>query len=220
VSAPAAPADWMRLFRIARGLIQQVNSEKTIIDHWTFGGGTAMMLQIDHRESRDVDIFLPDPQLLQFLDPQKRDFQFEIKPDGYRGDGARSLRFAFNNLGEIDFIAARALTPSSTTQTDIDGQPVLLETVAEIIIKKIYHRDSSIQPRDIFDIAAAAEQDADMLINELRNYRTHVSKTLSTLDKLNPQFVHDAIAQLPIRKAYQALSKRAFQRSREILLAV
>jgi hypothetical protein len=35
-----------------------------------FGGGTAMMLQIDHRESHDVDIFLTDPQLLASLDPQ------------------------------------------------------------------------------------------------------------------------------------------------------
>jgi len=32
-----------------------------MIDSWTFGGGTALMLQIDHRESFDVDIFLDDP---------------------------------------------------------------------------------------------------------------------------------------------------------------
>lgn len=38
------------------------------------------MLQIDHRESRDVDLFLQDPQLLAFLDPQKHDFEFEIGP--------------------------------------------------------------------------------------------------------------------------------------------
>ncbi|WP_130220802.1 hypothetical protein [Bradyrhizobium genosp. SA-3] len=33
-----------------------------------------MMLQIAHRESHDVDIFLCDPQSLPFLDPQKQDF--------------------------------------------------------------------------------------------------------------------------------------------------
>jgi len=53
--------DWARLFRIACALIRQVNSEQIIIDSWSFGGGTAMMLQIDHRESHDVDIFLPRP---------------------------------------------------------------------------------------------------------------------------------------------------------------
>jgi hypothetical protein len=48
------------LFRMARAMIEQVNSEQQIIDHWTFGGGTAMTLQIQHRESDDVDIFLRD----------------------------------------------------------------------------------------------------------------------------------------------------------------
>ncbi|MEO9132390.1 MAG: nucleotidyl transferase AbiEii/AbiGii toxin family protein [Sphingomonas sp.] len=27
---------------------------------WSFGGGTALMLMIDHRESHDIDIFLDD----------------------------------------------------------------------------------------------------------------------------------------------------------------
>jgi hypothetical protein len=49
--------DWARLFRIACAMIRQVNSEQIIIDSWSLGGGTAMMLQIDHRESHDVDIF-------------------------------------------------------------------------------------------------------------------------------------------------------------------
>ena len=91
MSASTTQSDWARLFRIACALIRQVNSKQILIDHWTFGGGTAMMLQIDHRESHDVDIFLNDPQLLPLLDPQKRDFQFEILPSGYNGDGARFL---------------------------------------------------------------------------------------------------------------------------------
>jgi hypothetical protein len=68
-------------------MIGQVNSERCIIDHWAIGGGTAMMLQIDHRESHDIDIFLRDAQLLPFLDPQRRDFAFEILPKDYTGDG-------------------------------------------------------------------------------------------------------------------------------------
>lgn len=36
--------NWTRLFRIACSLIRQVNSEQLIIDSWSFGGGTAMML--------------------------------------------------------------------------------------------------------------------------------------------------------------------------------
>ena len=80
MSIPTRPSDWARLFRMACSLIRQVNSEQSIIDSWSLGGGTAMMLQIDHRESHDVDIFLPDPQFLSYLDPKLHDFKFEIFP--------------------------------------------------------------------------------------------------------------------------------------------
>ncbi len=31
---------------------------------WTFGGGTAPKLQVHHRESHDIDLFLEGPQLV------------------------------------------------------------------------------------------------------------------------------------------------------------
>ena len=74
--------DWARLLRISRSMIQEVNSEQLLIDEWTFGGGTAMMLQIDHRESRDIDIFLADPQLLALLKSGQARFQFRTTPVG------------------------------------------------------------------------------------------------------------------------------------------
>ncbi len=179
-----------------------------------------MMLQIDHRESHDIDIFLDDPQLLPFLDPKKHDFQFEIQPDAYEGDGTRSLKFAFDKIGEIDFIVAGALTSSPTTQADIEGEKVLLETIPEIITKKVYHRGASIKARDIFDIAAAGERHSDSVIRELRNYRDRVAQTLVTIEKLNMDFVSRAIADLAIRDSYKKLAKTALQRSKEILQAV
>ncbi|HKF10800.1 MAG TPA: hypothetical protein VKB89_19070 [Xanthobacteraceae bacterium] len=47
---------------------------------------------------------------------------------------------AFAKIGAIDFIVAGALTSSPTTQADIQGEAVLLETIPEIITKKIYYR--------------------------------------------------------------------------------
>lgn len=179
-----------------------------------------MMLQIDHRESRDVDIFLPDPQQLPFLDPQKRDFEFEIQPDAYEGDGVRSLRFVFDSIGEIDFIVASTLTSSPTTQAEIEGEAVLLETVPEIIAKKIYHRAASIKPRDIFDLAAAGEQYRESIIRELQNYREQATQALSTIDKLNVDFVNGAIAELAIKDRYKEIAKAAISTSKDILRAV
>lgn len=95
-----------------------------------------MMLQIDHRESNDVDIFLQDPQLLSFLDPQKRDFKFEMRPADYQGDGARFLKLAFQDIGEIDFIVSQSKTVTPTVQRDIEGELTQLETLPEIITKR------------------------------------------------------------------------------------
>lgn len=39
-----------------------------------------MMMQIGHRESHDIDIFIDDPQILGFLDPGKADLRFKEVP--------------------------------------------------------------------------------------------------------------------------------------------
>jgi hypothetical protein len=220
VTASGTQPAWSRLLRVARSLIGQVNSVETIIDHWTFGGGTAMMLQINHRESHDIDIFLPDPQQLPFLDPAKRDFEFDTPPADYRGDGITFLKLAFEGTGEIDFIVAGALTSQPVAQRTIEHETLLLETIPEIIAKKIYHRGFSIRPRDIFDIAAAGDTHAPSIIQELQAYRKEVSNAVSAMDKLNPEFVERAISQLAIKPEYEAIAKTARDRAREIMRAV
>jgi hypothetical protein len=211
--------DWAQLFRIACAMIRQVNAEQEIIDHWTFGGGTAMMLQIGHRESRDVDIFLSDAQLLGFLDPSKHDFDFEIRPSDYKGDGTRFLKLSFE-FGEIDFIVASSLTSSPAAEATVEDEAVLLETVPEVIAKKIYHRGNSIMPRDIFDIAAGSEKHAESIIKELASYSDKVASTLVAIDKLRPDFVNASIEQLLVKDAYKAVAKTALEKTKELLRAV
>lgn len=177
------------------------------------------MLQIGHRESRDVDIFLSDAQLLGFLDPSKHDFKFEISPGDYKGDGTGFLKLSFE-FGEIDFIVAPSLTSSPTTETTIEDEVVLLETIPEVIAKKVYHRGNSIMPRDIFDIAAGSERHAESIIKELASYPDRVASTLITIDKLKPDFVNASIEQLLIRDAYKAVAKTALEKTKELLKAV
>jgi hypothetical protein len=219
VNDVSGQANWAQLFRVARALIRQANSKQIVIDHWTLGGGTAMMLQIDHRESHDIDIFLNDPQQLPFLDPQKQDFEFEIQPNGYEGDGIRSLKLVFGN-GEIDFIVAGALTSSPTIQSEIEGEIVRLETIPEIVTKKGFYRGSNIMPRDVFDIAAAGEGSADAIIEQLRSYKNKVTQTIAAIEKMNPKFVSDSIADLVIRDQYKEVARTALEKSKKILGAV
>jgi len=41
------PGELGAAIRVACSLIRQANSRQLVIDHWTFGGGTAMMLRIE-----------------------------------------------------------------------------------------------------------------------------------------------------------------------------
>jgi hypothetical protein len=220
VSIPGYQPDWARLFRVACSLIRQVNADARIIDDWTFGGGTALMLQIGHRDSHDVDFFLPDPQWLSFLDPAKRDFMFEIALSGHSGDGTGFLKLTFAGVGEIDFIVSQPKTANPTIWRNVEGERTRLETVAEIITKKVVHRGVSIAPRDIFDIAAAGERHEPSIQAALRSYKADVSVTLASLGRLNRDVVNAAIAQLQIRPGFAAVAGTAIERTRTILLGV
>lgn len=179
-----------------------------------------MMLQIGHRESHDVDIFLPDPQLLSFLDPQKQDFKFNIPPSDHSGDGTTSLKLAFKDVGQIDFIVDQPKTTQPTIRRLIEEEDALLETLPEIIAKKIVHRGKSIKPRDIFDIAAAGESQADAIVAELKPYKTAVTGAIETIDRLNTDFVNKAISQLMIKERFGDIAKHSIERAKKLLKAV
>lgn len=200
------PSEWRRLFRITVDLIDQLRENAGGYDfEWSFGGGTAMMIQIGHRESHDIDIFLDDPQLLGFIDPSKSRLRFDlVVPTDYQGDGLRFQKFAFENVGEIDFIVAGALTRTPFKMREVEGRAVQLETIPEIIAKKIYYRGSEAKPRDIFDIAAAARSQLEPMVNALRAFPDQVSRTRDRLEKLNPEFVARTISQLMIMPDYEA----------------
>lgn len=199
------PSEWRRLFGIAVDLIEQLRENAGGFDfEWSFGGGTAMMIQIGHRESHDIDIFLDDPQLLGFIDPSRSRLRLDLAPSDYQGDGLRFQKFAFENVGEIDFIVAGTLTQMPFDIREVEGRAVRLETVPEIIAKKVYYRGPEAKPRDIFDIAAAARFKLEPVVNALRAFPDQVSRTKERLEKLNPEFVDRAIADLMIMPDFQA----------------
>lgn len=45
---------------------------------WTFGGGTVLKLGIGHRQSKDIDLFVPDPKYLGYLNPRLSDAAEQI----------------------------------------------------------------------------------------------------------------------------------------------
>jgi hypothetical protein len=95
-----------------------------------------------------------------------------------------------------------------------------LETVPEIITKKIHHRGASIRPRDIFDIAAAARICEAEVVDALRQYPDETERALATLEKLNPEFVEEAISDLMIKDGFHQLKKSSLEDSKRLLSSV
>lgn len=118
------------------------------------------------------------------------------------GSGFRNS--PFEGIGEIDFIVAGTLTTTPFETRVVEGRTVRLETIPEIIAKKVYYRGSETKPRDIFDIAAAARSQLGEVVNGLRTLPEHVARTRERMERLNPEFVGRAIAQLMIMPDYEA----------------
>jgi len=215
----ARPSEWETLFDIAITIFDHFHSAHGYVPQWSFGGGTAIMLQIDHRESHDVDLFLGDPQILPYLNPRTQGITLSRQSDSYETDGTGFLKLAYKDMGEIDFVCCGSITDNPTKQTEVRGQTVALETPAEIIAKKVHFRGARFLPRDMFDLAAVAEHcGSDYVITALSQCgRAACEKTLGVIDRMAPTLVEPVISQLMLREATRHLVGQAQGISRDLL---
>ncbi|TYC91536.1 MULTISPECIES: nucleotidyl transferase AbiEii/AbiGii toxin family protein [Novosphingobium] len=213
------PSQWGTLFDAAVATIEKAES---VIGHrflWSFGGGTALMLQIDHRESHDVDLFLDDPQVLPFLNPITQDYTIDREPDDYEVDGARMIKLIYDDVGEIDFICCADITENSAKSTEIRGVKVKLETPAEIVGKKVFYRGASLQPRDMFDIAAVAQAlGTEYVLGALQEAGADKCKTaLAAAHRFDADAAYKVISRLMHRESTKDLVPSARQTTIDLL---
>ena len=183
-----SPSRWSELLEVAISIIDHANTNAPVIDRWTLGGGTALMLQIDHRESHDIDLFVDDPQLLPYLNPETQDYSLDLYPSSYVSDGTRALKLVFDGIGEIDVICCGWLTEAYAKPVEVKGQLIQLETPAEIIAKKVYHRGWNLQPRDMFDIAAVQRVFGDDYVADvLSAFPKEVAQARNVAQLMNPE---------------------------------
>jgi len=147
---------WEILFRRALQIVDSVAASGTRFDDWSFGGGTVLMRRYRHRASKDVDLFVPDPQYLGYVSPKLNDAA-ESLTSKYL-ETANSVKLFFPE-GEIDFIASAPLTDKPTVDETVLGRRVRVETTAEILAKKVWHRGREFTARDIFDFALIATKE-------------------------------------------------------------
>ncbi|MBU3563196.1 nucleotidyl transferase AbiEii/AbiGii toxin family protein [Polynucleobacter sp. Tro8-14-1] len=160
---------WEDLLPHALSIIEDIKSHGTPDPFWTFGGGTVLMFRYQHRLSKDIDIFVPDPQYLGFVTPRLSDVAAAVSTD-YVEDQSSYVKL-IRPEGEIDFVASPNLTEAPFEMWNIGGQHIRVETAAEIVAKKLWHRGDRASARDLFDLSLVIEREPEALIKAAKFLR-------------------------------------------------
>ena len=146
IAAFKRQGSWRRLEQIALKLAANAQQQAGVVFAPQLGGGTRLMLALEHRISHDIGLFIRDPQWLGYLTPRLTE-SFEGGLQAY-DENAISLKLRYAE-GEIDFIVGMSLLglPAETAPDAAFG----LEPVAEILAKKLFYRGWALTPRDLFD---------------------------------------------------------------------
>ena len=119
------------------------------------------------------------------------------------------MKVSFDGTGGIDFIVAGHVTDDFARKRNLLGQDVLLETVPETIAKKIVYRGSGIQPRDVFDIAAAVEAGhGDEIKAVPKEIQDDVAQASKSIASPLPDHVESVIPDLVIRDGFRSLAPK------------
>ena len=168
-----------------------------------FGGGTALAIYyFQHRLSFDIDLFVTDVQLMNYLSPKHWLEETNAFNSGAYIDLANHIRVLHreNNI-KIDVLVAQDFTGNCLVDDskELFSESIYVESVEDIIAKKIVYRRNDNLTRDIIDIAIAIE------------YADNVLKRLFELGVIT---VDD------VKELYQALEHLDTEQFKEELLIV
>lgn len=128
---------------------------------WWLGGGSILAAQWQHRESTDLDIFMPGDLSVAPLDPRWDDgFLKTMRAAGGQTFNvqARSVKIGFPH-GRLEITALDAVPALLPRRVTVDGVDLLVLQNASILTGKLYGRGMRMPARDVFDMCVAASED-------------------------------------------------------------
>jgi len=155
--------------------IQDAYSSLPNQDHSTirFGGGTALAIYyFQHRLSFDIDLFVTDVQILNYLSPKHWIDETNKFNTSKYVDLSNHIRVLEkkNNI-KVDVLVSQSTSSDYLLDNskDIFCSDVYVESIEDIIAKKIVYRRNDNLTRDIIDIAIAIKQKDGILHNMLES---------------------------------------------------
>lgn len=155
---------------------------KEFKNYYAFGGGTALSLcYFHHRLSFDIDIFIYDSQLMDYINPKIYFEDIEDFIDDYINISHQINMITRDGI-YINILSVENLNHNKNNFLKLNKNFILLETPEEIIAKKIIYRKNDNKIRDLFDIAYALSIDNNFL-NKLLKLKYITKNDLEELYK-------------------------------------
>lgn len=165
-----------------------------------FGGGTALAIYyFQHRLSFDIDLFVTDVQILNYLSPKHWIDETNNFDTSKYIDLSHHIRVLEkkNNI-KVDVLVTQnklshALLDNSKT---IFNGDVYVESIEDIIAKKIIYRKNDNLTRDIIDIAIAikhADNIFESLLATKKIKREDIEDLFQSIQQLDTQSFHNEI---------------------------
>jgi hypothetical protein len=178
------------------------------------------MLHSDHRLSKDIDAFINDPQYLGIMSPDVTDVWNCRTWD----KAAHYLKLEYAE-GEIDFIVSGPLSDLATTfhEIDLTDLParrkitIEIEHPAEIALKKMHYRPTTLKSRDIFDIAVADSIDHEALVSNLKKISNRKKALIKRMRSIDRNFLQAELAELDIRAGWNSQKSNCLETVRSLI---
>ena len=164
-------------FEIQKNMLEAANyllDKKEILHVSALGGGTALSAYYwNHRYSTDIDIFVHSKDnISMMLRPKEWDSIFLDKLNKLGYDGDCKVHPVYTEIVikddyKIQFFSVEDKTEHPYQIVDLWGEKVQIESIPEIIAKKIYYRAHKGNTRDLFDIAIAIHKNP-LIFSELQ----------------------------------------------------
>jgi len=198
-------------------LIQGIENQVSLENWWVFGGGTALaMFHFNHRKSFDIDIFITEAQVFDFLNPKWYiDETALFDQTEYRFDGMNNhVQLKTKDDIKVDFLLNEAIInkPILNTIIPLDFK-LYYESIEDIIAKKVKWRKEDNLTRDIFDLAVAISKNNDILKDLIESRfisYDDLDKLNESLNSLNQDIYNLELEKIePQGKEYLEIAKRA-----------
>lgn len=180
------------------------------------------MLHTGHRLSKDIDVFIDDPQFVTFLSPRLAG-ETIWQCTAYT-ESANHLRLVYPE-GEIDFIVAdnitglppeRKIIQAGDAELDSSATIIDVEHPAEIALKKLAYRGAMLKVRDVFDIAVVDAEFSSALRGELHHVAALKPAILARLAAIPEDFLSRELDALDIASRWRNVAANCLAHMRTI----